>query len=170
MRASSCAWAFPMLGPLSVMLGRSRGAGAQADHCPWLSIDVASLVVLDDGGAQCHPLAVDVSVLPPARSRYGEELLFAARSRARPRRMSNPRAASASPRSPIPAYIVGRLVLPRQLKLGKSSSLSPGVVREFGRRRQQMYRSSSSLATSALGKEVQEEGLRGRCPSQSSRT
>jgi hypothetical protein len=35
---------------------------------------------------QCRPLAVDVSVLPPARSWYGEELLIAACSRARIRR------------------------------------------------------------------------------------
>jgi hypothetical protein len=121
-------------------------------------------------GVQCHPLAVDVSVLPPARSGYGEELLVAARSRARPRRMFKPRADSASPCSPAPACIVGRLIHPRQLKLGKSSSLSPGVVREFGQWRRQMYCSLSSPATSALGKEVQEKGLQGRCPSQSSHT
>jgi hypothetical protein len=91
---------------------------------------------------RCRLPAEDVLVLPPARSGYGEELLVP---------------------SPCGACL-------RELPGKKSSSLSLETAREFSWWRRQVDYSPASHAKLPLRKRVQEEGLRGRCSFQSSRT
>jgi hypothetical protein len=102
-------------------------------------------------------------VLPPPGYVYGEELLDLSWRGACPRELPRPRVGLASPCASASARVVGRLVLPRRLRLEYSSLLSSKTAREFGQWRRQMDCSPLSPARLSSRKGVQEEGLQGRC-------
>jgi hypothetical protein len=119
---------------------------------------------------KCWLPAEDVSLFPSAGSWNGEELLVSSYCGAYPQELPRPRVGSDSLCASAPVRFMRRPVLRKQLETGKSSLPSFKMAREFGWQRRQMDGSSSSPAKLSFRKGVQEEGLRGRCSSQSSRT